>query len=147
LNLVGSQNKGLAPNELADVIAPTIDLGPMYLVSRQEAEAAIIAAPANGINNAITVPTGEVWRVNFGGAFCATPAGVTLDWALAANLDGGAMPLADTLSQAASQTRLMAMKSGPIWLTGGQSLGVYITNLVGVPTFVSVSFNISRMRA
>lgn len=146
LSLVGSQSFGTAPKELGDIIAPTLELGELYLLTKQEGQVGVVAVPAAGPNNAITVPNGEVWRVNYGGVFVQTGVGVTLDWTPCAFANGGIVPIGDTHVQAASQTRLQAVKQAPLWLQAGQSLGVYITALVGAPT-VSFSVAVSRLRA
>lgn len=146
LSLVGSQSFGTAPKELGDVVAPTLDVAALYLLTKQEPEIAVIAVPAAGPNLGIVVPAGEVWLANYGGVFSLTGVGVTLDWTPIATIESGTIPIGDTVVQLASQTRWQASKQLPIWLSAGQGLGVYISALVGAPT-LSVAYNISRLRA
>ena len=146
LSLTGSQSFGTAPKELGDIIAPTIELADLYLLSLQEPEVLILAAPVNGINAGIRVPPGEVWRVVAGGVFVLAGAGVTLDWTPVVESQGGLIPIGDTQSQAASTTRLQASKQTPFWVKSGDQVTIYIQALVGVPT-VSIALLIDRLRA
>lgn len=146
LSLLGSQSFGNAPKELDDVISPVIDTAELYLVSAQQGMAGVVAAPAGGYNRGLIVPQGEVWRVNYGGAFVLSGVGVTLDWTPCVRIDGGIVPMGDTIVQLASQTRLEAFELLPIWIEAGQELGVYVSALVGVPT-ISVAFSVAVLRA
>lgn len=147
LSLVGSANFGDAPNQMGDVIAPCIELQDLYLLTAQEPEILIVAAPANGINAGIRVPAGEVWKVVQGGVFVDTGAGVSLtSWTPVVEASGGVIPIADSvLAHPASQTILKAIHT-PFWVKAGDQVSVYIRGLAGVPT-ISIALLISRLRA
>lgn len=147
LSLLQSQSFGEAPKEMADAIAPTVELAELYLLTQQVAAIGSVALPANGVNVALTVPQGEVWRVAYGGAFCLTGAGTTCDITPIVGVDGGTVPLGNTISLAASQMRFMPSLMGPMWLKAGQTLGAHINLLVGANISVSVSYAVSRLRA
>ena len=148
LSLIGSQSFGINPKDLADTISPTMELGELYLLSKQEGKAIVFTAPVNGPNpgQGLIVPPGEVWRVHAGGFFISTGAGVQTDANLIVNLTGATIPISDSISVPASSVRMNAMKSAPFWLQSGGELGVMLASPVGVPT-VSVSYIISRLRA
>lgn len=149
LDLVGSQNFGIAPKELLETVSPTVDMLELYSLTKQSGRISILSAPANG-NNAgqgLVVPAGEVWRIVAGGIFVAAGVGVTGDFTPIVNSGGGTTPLGDTLSVAASTTRWITSKAGSaFWLRSGDELGAYITALAGAPT-VSVAYQVARFRA
>lgn len=148
LDLVGSQNFGVAPKDLGELVVPQIDLSPLYLLTKQRAQVQIVAVPAAGQNagGGLVVPAGEVWKVHAGGIFVLCGAGVSGDFTPIISVNGGVTPIADTLSVAANTTRMISMKQEPFWLPAGAELSVYISALVLVPT-VSISYLVSRLRA
>lgn len=147
LSLLGSQNFGEAPKELSDTVLTTVDGSPLYLLSQQVAQIGIVALPANGVNIALTVPLGEVWRVAYGGVFCLTGAGTTVDVTAIIGVDGGTVPLSSTVSLAATQQRFIPCIHRDIWLRAGQTLGAHLNLLVGANISLSASYAISRLRA
>jgi len=148
LSLTGSQSFGVNPKDIADIISPCVELGELYLLSKQVGQAIVFTAPANGPNpgQGLVVPAGEVWRVHAGGFFISTAAGVTTDACLIVNISGATVPISDMISVAASQVRMQAFDHAPFWLQAGAELGVMLASPVGVPT-VSVSYILSKLRA
>lgn len=151
LDLLGLQSQGQNPNALGSTVAPTLELGALYGLSAQNTGqiVSIIAAPANGSNAGagLIVPQGEVWRVEYGGVFFITDAGDSADFAPIINTAAAAIPIGSTMSIGASSTRLNAATQCPFWLTSGSELSVYISSLVGVPTAVSVAYQLTKLRA
>lgn len=147
LSLLGSQNFGINPKDLSDVVAPTVELSELYLLSKQVSTFQTIAAPANGTNAGagLIVPAGEVWRVHAGGIFVITGVGVTLDITPITIVNGITCPLASTTSIAASLFRWVPMIMNPFWADAGSELGAYISALVGAPT-VSIQYLVSKLR-
>jgi len=146
LGLLDSQNLGETPRDLNEVIVPTVDLTEFYALPKGEPEIAIIAAPANGFNVGVTVPDREVWRINFGGAFAITDVGDSFNFAPAVNFEAGVVPIGKMVAIAASQQRFSVASQLPIFVPSGSVIGVYIAELVGVPTAVSVALGITRLR-
>lgn len=149
LDLVGSQSFGQAPKDLADVVAPVMDLSPLYLLTKQVAAIAIVAGPANGTNagKGLIVPPGEVWSVRAGGVFVATGVGVTGDFTPSMISNGLTVSLGDSTPILASTTRwLRFAPPGPIFVKAGDELTCYISALVGAPT-VSIQYLLAKFRA
>lgn len=150
LSLLGSQNFGEAPNELGDVIAPTVDIGELFALTRQEAIFVSYATPTTGNNNGagLIVPPGEIWRVMAGGAFAAPGAGVTFQFGPHV-IVGNTTPLAPFVAAVASQIRVNPIPFGGFWIGAGSELGVYLSDVVGVPGAGSVSLRylVQKFRA
>jgi len=148
LSLVGSQAFGTNPKQLGDVVAPTIDLRDLYLLSVQSSIAGSAAAPAAGFNLCLTVPEGNVWRILAGGGIIVNGAGVTGDWGLTIKPGGGSeVPLTSVIATAANQVRFLPLTNGPIWASAGTQIGLNGSALVGVPGSCTVSLVISGVRA
>lgn len=148
LSLVDSQNFGINPKDLSDTVSPVVSIEDLYLLQKQVGVLGIVAVPAAGLNLAITVPVGEVWRVHLGGVFMINGVGVTNTYTPVAEVKGGggiAVPLGPGVAGPASATTLAPMTCAPFWLNAGDSLGAYGASLVGVPT-VSVAFMVSKLR-
>jgi hypothetical protein len=148
LSLLDSQNFGEAPKTFGDVVVPTVEIGELYLLSKQVGVAFVMAAPVNGPNSGggLQVPAGEIWRVHYGGLQIINGVGVTGDFTPAANVTGGSIPIGATISVAASTTRIAPFIEQPFWLTAGSELSVFISALVGAPT-VSLAYVVSKLKA
>lgn len=149
LSIVGSQNFGEAPRELGSVIAPTMEMGELFMLSKQEAVYVGYAAPIFGNNNGngLIVPPGEVWRVLAGGAFALPGAGISFMFGPHI-ISGNATPLVPLVPAVASMIRAATIQL-PFWARAGEELGVYLSDVVGVPgaNQVSLRYLIQRFRA
>jgi len=146
LSLLESKTFGNNPNQVGDVLLPTVDIGDLFLTTKQTAHVQGVAAPANGPNAGIFVPPGEVWRIHAGGMFAICPVGATIDATLVVEQNSGVLPLSDTLVIAPNTTRWLSMKSPAFWLQAGAQFSVYITSLAGAPT-VSLGILVSKLKS
>lgn len=146
LSLLDSQNFGEAPKSLSDTISPIVDTTGLYLLTKQSGVVGLVAVPA-GLNRVIQVPLGEVWRVHAGGVFVLNPVAVTNTWTPFIEVSGIVVPIAPSFSVPASATRMQPMTVQPFFLSAGDWLGVYGSELVGVPTAVSCAYVVSRLKA
>lgn len=148
LSLLDSQSFGESPKVLGDTIVPVVSIEELYLLQKQTTVVSIVGAPVNNLNpNAIPVPSGEVWRIHAGGIFMLNPVAVTNGFAPVINIDGGVIPLGPLVASPASASRWAPMTCGPFWLSAGGTLAAYGSELVGVPTSVSIAFLVSKLRA
>jgi hypothetical protein len=149
LSLLGSQNFGESPNELGQMVVPTVDIGELFALTKQVPVFGQLAAPAIG-NNAgqgIVVPSGEVWRVMYGGLFVNCGAGVSGEFTPTLLVEGSSCPLAMTYAVAASTQRQSPVVQVPMWIQAGTELGCTISpGLVLVPT-VSMRYVVQKFRA
>lgn len=61
LDLLRSKTDGRTPADLAEVVSPVLDLGPMYFGERLDFQGTTIAPYGLGATLSITVPQTEVW--------------------------------------------------------------------------------------
>lgn len=149
LALVGSQNFGVAPKELGELVTPTLDMTPLYLLGQQTTVSITLSAPANGGNQAqgLSIPQGENWYIHNVGLQVLAGAGVTGEFSLywTAMPGNGFSPIADTVVMTASTFRMKA-GGGGFWMRSGSEISCHIANLVGVPT-VSIAGVVTRLRS
>jgi hypothetical protein len=152
LDLVGLQNFGENPRELAMTVSPVVDIGEQFLVSTQIITTGAVAAAAagfNALNPALVVPPGEVWRLlgyninvsNLAGATCtAAPA-------LRAAPGGTRFSLSVGLEANVAVRNFIGVATAvPMWLPAGYELGIEVTNLVaGVAMSATAIY--TRLRA
>jgi len=148
LDLVGSQSFGIAPKDLSDIVGPIVDLTGLYMLTKQVAAIAIMAAPANGTNatKGLIVPAGEVWSIRAGGVFVGAGVGVSGDFTPTMISNGLTVALGATTPVAASTTRWLEMTMGPIFLKAGDELTCHISLIAGAPT-VSIQYLVAKFRA
>lgn len=149
LSLVGSQNFGVNVKELADIVAPTVDIGELYLVNQIDSPfggGAALAAGFNAISPFLDIPQGELWRVFALSASVITPAGAAVTYAPAIRINGGTFAVSDPRTVAASVTDWNVFDTEGLWLPSGASLGVLAQQITGVIPF-SAQALISRLRA
>lgn len=153
LSLMDAQNFGNAPHELGELINPTVEMGDLFLLSKQVGFFGSNNAPANGFNLLTApagidskVPAGEVWRVHAASIIVACGAGAAINATPAVRVDGNAIPLGDLVVVAATQTLTRAIQSAPFWLNAGSELGFYAqgTTLAPVVAFQAL---VSRLKA
>jgi len=149
LSMLGSQNFGVNPKELAEVVSPVVDLSDLYLLQFQQSVSGAVGVPGVGFNLAITVPAGQMWRVHALSGIIVHGAGVTADYALNVMPNNGAsVAVSPSISVAANQTRWLPITGAPegLWLTAGTTIGLDIASLVGVPASLAVSGIFSQIR-
>lgn len=61
---LGSQNQGDNPSDLAQVVAPTLDMGEFFSVETEKWFTQTQSAFSSPTTQSITVPDGEIWLVN-----------------------------------------------------------------------------------
>lgn len=153
LGLVGAQNFGENPREIAYFVQPTIDIGEQYLVTSQELLSGSAGGAVAGFNAFIpdfVVPVGEVWRLLAFSVSVATGAGVSCTFGASVRPTAGVNPrmtLSDGRDIAASRTEWKLATAVPIWLPPGYQLGVEIQNLAGGNPGYSGQVIFSRLRA
>lgn len=153
LSLLDLQNFGTLPKELQDSVSPTIEMGDLYLLSKQSGFFGSNAAPANGFN-LLTAPAGivsavpaaEVWRLHALSIIIAAGAGAAILATPAVRIDGNAIPLAPLLPVAATETRVQMSLAPPLWLNAGTELGFYAQGTTLAPV-VAWQAIVSRLRA
>lgn len=147
LSLLGSQNFGEAPKELAEFVQPTIEMLELYLLGNQRLQAWVsndTSAPTitdvsgaiyyTNPNNNMVVPAGQMWRVHLFGVQMQTGAGEAVNFSPAIAVNNLAMPLGDgPRVLGASASSWQRAEGCPFWLRSGDSLGVWQTGIVGAP--------------
>ena len=156
LDLLGMQNFGEAPRELAYTVAPIVDLSELYLLSKQGAffggTAGNMVANFNACPGAapfaagFVVPLGEVWRLHAANVIVVPAAGASGIFAPAIQVDGANLLLSSSRSYVASTRAAQQMEASPMWLNAGSQIGVWAQDVVG-NTPASLNFLVSRLRA
>jgi len=135
LSLLGSNNFGTNPKELGETIAPVVDTTDYFALQLQVGAAAVAGAPAGGPNILFTVPAGEVWKVCVYSIFVATGGAATVGAAYtSASIGGATHILGAGVPLAINNSRWAVMSAEPFFLNAGESLGAYISELVGAIT-------------
>lgn len=141
LSLLGIKNAGVAPDTLLGEVAPSIEMLPLYLLGKVQANDegwsrniaagtptgfAALQDTATGTRN-LAVPASEVWwvdnvTISVGAGVGGTATGARIAYQ---NFNGKtfALPRSPELTLAAQQTRLQA--DGGFWLPPGSILGFY----------------------
>lgn len=149
LDLVGAQNFGSAPNNLSDVIVPTLNIDDLYLAGRVEQIATVgdvIAVGTNGTKIFVhTVPAGELWRVWAGSALASTAAGEAVVFTPILLFGNSPIAAGPTTTLGASANGFAQMTSLPLWLRSGTKIGIWGHSATGVPSG-SVALAVTRLR-
>lgn len=77
LALLNVQSGGRAPNDLSEIIAPSVDVGKFFEAQLMVQQSATDATPSAGNNPVITIPANEIWIVYQCSAFLDLGAGGT----------------------------------------------------------------------
>jgi hypothetical protein len=155
LDLVGSQNFGENPRQMADVVAPVLDIGQQYLVTLQQAAFGTNAAAAAGFNAMtnvpLIVPSGELWKVVALNTTVVSAAGQTGKFSPGVRIGGTAgpsFPLGDPVNYVASENNWTFWDMTEFWAPAGYEFGALLQQVVGgAPTLVQVAMIYSRLRA
>lgn len=155
LDLVGSQNFGENPRQLADVVAPVVDIGQQYLVTLQVAAFGSTAAGAAGFNAftnvPLVVPNGEVWKVVALNTTVVSAAGQSGKFSPGVRIGGTAgpaFPLGDPVNYVASENNWTFWDLQEFWAPAGYEFGAILAQVVGgAPTLVQGAMIYSRLRA
>lgn len=157
LDLLGLQNFGENPRQLADAVAPVIDLLELFLANKLGSIGQNLTTPVAGFNSLpnLTVPVGEVWIPKALCAFGATEAGVTFDFSPAVRIIGTGGSTAPTLAPPVSLAANQSSSNGlplpcTLIIPAGSDFGVRVDKLTGAPTAASsVGMNMlfARVRA
>lgn len=153
LGFLGLKNGGRNPQELAETLAPTMDLTDLYFGTNKQLVRLSGNVTAIGFNLLGAVPNDEVWALT--GCSCNSNAvlgaGVTLKGLMAyAAIDGAAYNVV-ALGAYANMT------VGEVWYSGttttehfvlgpGTQLGVYVTNIAAGPVAVAWTAHYARMQ-
>lgn len=140
LSLLGMQNFGDTPKQLADQVAPVVDLLELYGANLTTAIAGINTSVlgAGFEETAVVVPNGETWGLLTMAAAVSCEAGVVMDFCPAVTLPVLSTYrafLANFVQCPASTTKSnVAILPSRLWLPSGTKLGVYCQNITGAPT-------------
>lgn len=145
LSLLQSQNFGSNPKLLSEIVVPTVDVTDLYGLSQQYAPANTVLLAANN-NDVLTVPAGKVWKVTGAGAIVIAGAGGAGRITLTVRTQSQNVPISDTLTFAATETRLLASLLGKFYLRAGDRINVWCDGLAGAPT-VTVTALVSELVA
>lgn len=132
LSVLDSKAGGQAPNLLADLVTPTLDLQPMYGLYRRERVTASIAAAAavvgfNSLGGLLLVPSGETWRLlNLTGNVNNVVAAGT-DVAIGYSDQTGRFSMVGSMVAAATNTRPTFGGECDVWLKPGDLVGVWVS--------------------
>jgi hypothetical protein len=156
LDLIGSQSFGENVKDLSPTIVPTIDVTDLYLANRFETIVQNVTTDvlANGQNAAktfvITVPIGEIWRVQNVSAFLGTGVGEALTaylWLTIPGINGSVVTaISESTTLPASTNGWRAMSVPPFYAKAGCKFGIWGSLVTGVPT-ASITANVARFRA
>ena len=140
LDFFGLKNDGRNPAELANVVAPIIDLREFYLADRWQytSESGLTATGTNNVACALSVPVGEIWYVKeFGVSSGALGAGVQLRLQAFITLPGNVArsQITAELDQAASGVAGEVVRTAvrDVLCTGGTEFGFTSLQNVGGP--------------
>lgn len=155
LGLVGAQNFGENPRQLADVVVPTVDIGDQYMVTLQEPLFGNTAVGANGFNPytsvPLVVPVGELWKVVAYAVNIVTAAGMSGRVGPSVRIGGAAgpnFPLGDPIAYVASETNWVYWDLDEFWAPAGYEFGASLAQVAGgSPTIVQGAIVFSRLRA
>lgn len=138
--LVGGQGENYSPQEIAAVLAPTIDLLQPYLLDNREyISMGVAAAPVLGANRfpapAVPVPAGELWYVWNYVVVSQPGAGAAIDLVAAIEVDGN--PLTNPVGQYKSATAGQEARSynlEPFWAGPSTWFGFAVGSLTLTPS-------------
>ena len=86
LDLVGAQTQGKNPPVFSDGLSPIVDMTPLYLAETLGTHKIIISHTVSAQQEAVTVPTGEVWLLlSLGTSALAATVGEFEQWAFLLN--------------------------------------------------------------
>lgn len=142
--LTGLRDMGEAPRELAEAIAPTIDVTQFLLLNR-ETIAGNFFPGAVGIIASPTVPAGELWYIHQHSAYGINGAGAAIRISLGIDFQGEWAVTSRPGSAAANEWATTTLER-PMWLGPGTSLGVAIEAITGAATNLRTSVTFTRLR-
>lgn len=153
LSFFGIKNTGRNPDQLANVIAPTLDLSRWYLEQNSQSSATNQAVAAVGFTSVLVVPDGQTWAI-LGcsvNSQAALGAGVTLriGGAWARNPASNVVRPLTVFPDADSTTGQVAVS----WSDGnlctfappGSQIGVYCSRIVAGPVTCTLNLTFVPM--
>jgi hypothetical protein len=146
LAALGSQNFGESPRQLSDVVSPVVDSLNLYLLNQLVQVNGLNLAPTNGYNELITIPLGEVWRVQCVSLSVVTGAGESGSFAPAARANDSTVALANTEAVAASLSRNITSGPMDVWFPSGYSFGALCGEVTLAPS-LGLNMIVTRIRA
>lgn len=141
LSLVGAQNFGSAPNELGDVILPTVDVSPMFQASKASYESLSFNPPIVGITTVFTVPTGEMWILEAADVRMSAGVGESVTgFGLCLTLPSNAALMAsEKVAVVASTLNWATLRFPGIVLNAGNGIGYFAEGVTGaVDGFITI---------
>jgi hypothetical protein len=161
LALLGIQNFGESPRQLADLVSPVLELLDLYTLSTRECAVGTNAAPALGpnlytapnsgyVDLSQAVPVGEVWYVH---DYCVqvTP-GAATSITIQPRIRtinasyGASIPMAITGAAGNPEWDVPSPFRG-VWVSGGTQFGFRVNAITGAPGAVQGIAFVSRYRA
>lgn len=148
LNLLEMQSNGKGPSALSETLIPTVDATNLYLAARVEGLLGGISTPTFAFNDIpqLTVPANELWVVErINGLVQSGDAGVTFRGAIAILLPRAGTSNTPILVTEPGATAALAsnwtLGNGQrMYLPAGTRIGMYVQDIVGVPTGLSTVF-------
>lgn len=148
LSLLNIQSGGRAPNQLAEIINPTIDVSELYLAQGMiQTAQGTPGAPSAGNNPLVTIPPNEIWKVYQFSASLGLGAGGTGVVAPTVVLNStNSNLLGELVNGIANGTVWSQSWNLPIWFPAGTQFGAFCNGLA-VATVASVSLLYTPLRA
>jgi len=146
--LAGLRDMGEVPRNLADTIAPTIDVTEFLLVNRETVTASLSLSSLNSAG-LIPIPAGELWYVHqWSVSTDAMAAGETVEFSCGVIQDGTYVATARPNGQTTNGFRSECVSMNPFWAIAGSELSVRCNGITGGGSvnFIGAAF-ISRFRA
>lgn len=148
IDLVQLQAMGKTIQELADTLVPVLDLGDLYLASRETTVFSVSAAVIvnESIAVEVAVPAGELWWVTNVGAFTGTAVAEALSTQLVRRVENSVAPMGPVLVLGASATGWVLTDMRAFWARAGTKFRLWSTLVTGAPTAV-ITVQCVRLRA
>jgi len=138
LDLLRAQNFGQNPGNLADTIAPTVDVSGMLFANRMEVLTTTGDVVANGENGTkafvAAVPAGQLWIVHRLSHIFSAAAGESGISYTILRMNGNVLALSSGITTPASRVAYDISYDYPLILPPGASVGIWGAAIVGVPT-------------
>lgn len=133
LGFLGIKSQGQYPNSLGDIITPTWDQLELFGAAHPVDQVTTGNPVVGSFNAFLTVPQTEIWRLQNVTILVATGAGVTLTWWIASqNPNSVTLIWSPETAQVASTSRISFARD--VWLSPGDSIGIFAAAVVGAPT-------------